>query len=231
MEKKTRKAKNDFFVLFTIVISALLALLYTWKSYKEGFLLIGCIIITLNILYIPFALIFKKNGFHWFYLLYSAILLWAAAFEDTYLYNNYTALFIVCLVIMIQPKVRIPAIIFYFAAVSFLFAMNEEFIYHYFIHIVRSIWYIGIVEYILKDKFRRKKLVLYEDEKMILDQMCEGKVYQKEVEGFSENTIYRKLKAARERNGNLTRDQLVEAYRNEKEAREQEKSLQKKMEA
>lgn len=231
MEKKTRKAKNDFFVLFTIVISALLALLYTWKSYKEGFLLIGCIIITLNILYIPFALIFKKNGFHWFYLLYSAILLWAAAFEDTYLYNNYTALFIVCLVIMIQPKVRIPAIIFYFAAVSVLFAMNEEFIYHYFIHIVRSIWYIGIVEYILKDKFRRKKLVLYEDEKIILDQMCEGKVYQKEVEGFSENTIYRKLKAARERNGNLTRDQLVEAYRNEKEAREQEKSLQKKMEA
>ena len=41
---------------------------------------------------------------------------------------------------------------------------------------------------------------------------------QKEVEGFSENTIYRKLKAARERNGNITRDQLVELYRKEKES-------------
>lgn len=231
MEKKTEKSKNDFFIIFTIIISALLALLYTWKSYKEGFILIGCVIITLNILYIPFALIFKKDGFHWFYLIYSAVLLLAAAFENTYLYNNYTALFIVCLVIMIQPKIRLPAIMFYFALASVLFAMNEESIYHYFIHIVRSIWYVGIVEYILNDKFRRKKLVLYEDERMILDQMCEGKVYQKEVEGFSENTIYRKLKAARERNGNLTRDQLVEEYRKEKEMREQEKTGQTKMEA
>ncbi len=57
---------------------------------------------------------------------------------------------------------------------------------------------------------------------MILDQLCEGKVYQKEVEGFSENTVYRKLKAARERNGNVTREQLVDAYRNEKENASQE---------
>ena len=70
---------------------------------------------------------------------------------------------------------------------------------------------------ILNSHFERKKLVLFEDEKMILDQLCEGKVYQKEVEGFSENTIYRKLKAARERNGNISRDELVEKYRKEKE--------------
>ena len=80
----------------------------------------------------------------------------------------------------------------------------------------------GSLDFVLSDKFRRKKLVLYEDERMILDQLCEGKVYQKEVEGFSENTVYRKLKAARERNGNVTREQLVDAYRNEKENASQE---------
>ena len=144
------------------------------------------------------------------------------AFEQTYLYNNYSALFIICVVIMIQPKIRIPAIIMYFVLVTIAFALNEEILYHYFIHVVRSIWYIGLVDFVLSDKFRRKKLVLYEDERMILDQLCEGKVYQKEVEGFSENTVYRKLKAARERNGNVTREQLVDAYRNEKENASQE---------
>lgn len=46
-------------------------------------------------------------------------------------------------------------------------------------------------------------------------QLCDGKIYQKEVEGFSENTVYRKLKAARERNGNITREQLVELFKKE----------------
>ena len=95
--------------------------------------------------------------------------------------------------------------------------MNEEILYHYFIHIARSIWFIGIVEFVLNDKFKRKRLVLFDDQKNILQQLCNGKVYQKEVEGYSENTIYRKLKAARERNGNLTRDQLVEEFRVEME--------------
>lgn len=172
----------------------------------------------MNLLYIPIALIFRKRAFYSFYLVYSIVILYVAAFEKTYLYNNYTALFIVCLVIMMQPKLRISAIVIYFAAVTIFFILNEEKeIYLYLIHVIRSLWFIDITEFILNDKFRRRKLVLYEDERRILDQLCEGKVYQKEVEGFSENTIYRKLKAARERNGNLTRDELVEQYRSQKE--------------
>lgn len=217
-----KKNCSDKFVLFTIVISVLLSCLYVWKGIKAEFSLFGCIIIGMNLLYVPFAILFSRKGFPYFYIFYSFFLIFSMAFEQTYLYNNYTALFIVCVVIMIQPKIRIPAIIMYFVLVTVAFAINEETLYHYFIHVVRSIWYIGLIEFVLSDKFRRKKLVLYEDERMILDQLCEGKVYQKEVEGFSENTIYRKLKAARERNGKVTRDQLVDAYRNEKESASQE---------
>lgn len=216
---KNNIKSDDNFVLFTITISALLSLLYCWKIYLEkDFKLIGLIIVGMNLLYIPIALIFRKRAFCSFYLIYSIVILYAAAFEKTYLYNNYTALFIVCIVIMMQPKLRIPAIAIYFGAVTIFFILNEEKeIYLYLIHVIRSLWYIALTEFVLNDKFRRKKLVLYEDERRILDQLCEGKVYQKEVEGFSENTIYRKLKAARERNGNLTRDQLVEQYRSQKE--------------
>lgn len=217
-----KKNCSDKFVLFTIVISVLLSCLYVWKGIKTEFSLFGCIIIGMNLLYVPIAVLFSKKGFPYYYISYSAFLIFSMTFEQTYLYNNYTALFIVCVVIMIQPKIRIPAIIMYFVLVTVAFAINEEILYHYFIHIVRSIWYVGLIEFVLNDKFRRKKLVLYEDERMILDQLCEGKVYQKEVEGFSENTIYRKLKAARERNGKVTREQLVNAYRNEKESASQE---------
>lgn len=224
------------FILFTCIVSGLLAVLYCWKIFRDtNFatisheIIVGYIIVALNLLYIPFALIFKKKGFHWFYLVYTVVILYAASLEKTFLYNNYTALFILCIVISIQPKIRKPAIIIYFAAVTALFIIKKDDAGYalslYFIHIVRSIWYVGLVEYVLYDKFKRKKLVLYEDERRILDQLCAGKVYQKEVEGFSENTIYRKLKAARERNGNLTRDELVEAYRTEKEKIENEQSV------
>lgn len=218
MVSPVKKVLSDKFILFTVLVSLVLGMLYLWKGVKMGFPPFGCIIIALNFLYIPFAFIFSKKGFPYFCLAYSAVLIFSTAFEQTYLYNNYTALFIVCVVIMIKPKLRIPAIVFYFVMVTVAFALNEEILYQYFIHIVRSIWYIGIVEFVLNDKFKRKKLVLYEDEKNILKQLCDGKMYQKEVEGFSENTIYRKLKAARERNGNLTRDQLVEEFRKETES-------------
>lgn len=212
-----KKITDNKFILFTSTVSLVLGLLYLWKGFKTGFPPLGCIIISLNFLYVPFAFVFSKKGFPYFYLLYSAVLVFSIAFEETFLYNNYTALFIVCIVIMINPKLRFPAIVFYVVLVTVAFALNDEILYHYFIHIVRSIWYVGIVEFVLNDKFKRKKLVLYEDEKNILRQLCNGKVYQKEVEGYSENTIYRKLKAARERNGNLTRDQLVEEFRVELE--------------
>lgn len=77
---------------------------------------------------------------------------------------------------------------------------------------VRSIWFIGLEIYVLDNKFERKKLILYEDEITILSQICDGKTYQKEVKGFSENTVYRKLKAARERNGNISKEQLIELF-------------------
>lgn len=214
---KKKNIFNDHFILFTAIYSAIAALLYVLRGITEGFLLGTCIIIALNIIYIPLAIIFKKRGIAWFYLIYALILTVIISFEKSFLFNNFTAVFLICIVFMIHPKLKIPAVILYFVTATIAFILNEEDIIHYLIHICISLWFIQVVSYVLYDKFDRKKLILYDDEKMILDQLCEGKVYQKEVVGFSENTIYRKLKAARERNGNLTRNQLVDLYRKEKE--------------
>lgn len=215
--KKLQSFFKDNFIFFTSLYSVLIAVLYLWRGFSESFIIYDWFLIAMNLLYVPFAIIFNKKGFSYFHLVYAILLTFIISLEKTYLFNNYTALFLICIVFMIQPKLEYVAIISYFVAACIAFIINEENLIQFFIHIIRSIWFIQIVSYVLKNQFERKRLVLYEDEKRILDQLCEGKVYQKEVEGFSENTIYRKLKAARERNGNITRDQLVELYRKEKE--------------
>lgn len=212
---------NEHFIFLTSLYSVLIAILYIWNGITDSFLIYDWILIIMNCLYVPFAIIFNKKSFSYFHLIYAILLTFIISLEKTYLFNNYTALFLICIVFMIQPKLEFISIVLYFTSACIAFIINEENLIHFLIHIIRSIWFIQIVIYVLKNQFDRKRLVLYEDEKMILDQLCDGKVYQKEVEGFSENTIYRKLKAARERNGNLTRDQLVDLYRKEK-AKQQE---------
>ncbi len=218
---KFKNFLEDYFILFTTVLSAVISLLYFWKGMEEGFSIFLFIVIAGNVLYIPFVFLFKRKSFSYFYLFYSIVLIFVIAFTKTYLYNNYSALFIICLLVMINPKFEIPAFTVYFAFVSVAFALNDENLCHYLIHITRSIWFIGLMIYVLSNKFERKKLILFNDEKEILKQLCDGLHYQKEVEGFSENTIYRKLKAARERNRNITRDELIELYKKELESQKE----------
>ena len=216
--KTVRKFFNSNFNIFTSVISLIISILYFVRGISEEFIPGIIIVISMNLIYIPLVFIFKRQGFSVFYLIYAIILVFLISFEETKLFNNYTALFMVCIVMMIQPKLEFFIYIVYFVSVCIAFTLNGENLIHFFIQIFRSFWFISIVSYVLNNRFERKKLILFDDEKKILDQLCEGKIYQKEVEGFSENTIYRKLKAARERNGNITRDQLVELYRKEKES-------------
>lgn len=206
---------NDHFVLFTSFLSGILCALYAWKGFSEGFFAGTWIIAIMNFLYIPAAAIFRRKCFSYFYLIYAVILVFMIAFEKTFLFNNYTALFIVCIVIMIKPRVKFIAVLLYFAAICVAFSINGESVFHFLIHLTRTIWFFGTVFFVIDSNFERKKLILYEDEIKILLQLCDGKIYQKEVEGFSENTVYRKLKAARERNGNLTREQLIELFKKE----------------
>lgn len=217
--KQIKSFFNDNFNIYTSIISLLISILYIERGFSEGFNTGILIVAAMNLLYIPLVFIFNRQGFSVFYLIYAVVLIFLISIEETKLFNNYTALFMVCIVMMIRPNLELLICAIYFVAVCIAFAMNEENLIHFFIHVVRSLWFIAIVSYVLNNRFERKKLILFDDEKKILDQLCDGKVYQKEVKGFSENTIYRKLKAARERNGNVTRDQLVEMYRKEKESK------------
>lgn len=208
-------SNNKNFTLITSFLSLLMALLYAWKGWKEQFFIGTWIIIGLNLLYIPFAFIFKRKGFLYFYLVYSAILIFILAFYKTYLYNNFTSLFIVFLIFLIEPKFKIPTLVVYFLLISIAYALNEEQIYHYFIHITRATWFYYISTFIIEQKYKRKKLILYEDEIKILTQLCNNRLQKSiEFQGYSESTIYRRLKAAMTRN-KMTKKELLEEFNKE----------------
>lgn len=212
--KKDSFISGHFFIL-TSVLSAILALLYFWKGIRENFTIGAWLIIGMNLVYIPTAFLFKKKGFLTYCIIYSAILVFLLAFTETCLYNNYSALFIICIVISLKPELEKPCLLLYLACICVAFALNEECLYHFFIHSVRSTWFVLVAGYIVDSRKPARKLILYKDEEDILRQLSDGNRYQKEVQGYSENTVYRKLKSARERNGCITRDQLVEQFRQE----------------
>lgn len=67
----------------------------------------------------------------------------------------------------------------------------------------------------VKNKSMRK-LSLLPDEEKILDQLLEGKA-QKNIDGFSENTVSKKLKNARLRNGIPDNKELLILYSKHKD--------------
>lgn len=208
--------KEKHFLLITSLLSFLIGILYIWKGFQEDFFIGTYVVIAMTFLYIPMVWIFKRPGFTVFNLFYSVVLVFIIAFNQTYLYNNFTGLIAVFIVMMLVPKYKYQTITLYFLAVSVAFALNEENLNHYFIHITRSAWLLHIINHLLETKYERRKLILFEDERKILEVLSKNNLQKSiELDGFSESTIYRRIRAAMKRN-NMTKKQLIEEFIKEK---------------
>ena len=204
--------KEKEFLLVTSFLSVLIGVLYIWKGVQENFYAGTYAVIAMTCLYVPVVWIFRRLGFAVYNLIYSVFMTFIIAINDTYLYNNYTALLAIFLSIIILPKIKWYALILYFLGASIAFAINEENLCHYFIHIARSIWLFYIMNHLIKTKYERRKLSLYDDERKILEALSKNRLQKSiELDGFSESTIYRRIKAAMKRN-NLTKKQLIEEF-------------------
>lgn len=218
--KTTYFSREDFysektFILVTCILSFLLSLMYGWKGYQDGFSVGSYFIIIFNLLYIPFALIFKRKGFVYFCLTYMAVLIFTTAFHKTFLYNNFTPLFFAFVIYLIEPKLKHIVLSGYFVLISIAYILNEENLCHFFIHIIRAVWFVYISIFLVEKKYKRNKLILYEDEIKILSELSNHKLQKSiEFEGYSESTIYRRLKSAMTRN-NLTKKELIDAFQKE----------------
>lgn len=204
---------RDKFLLLTSACSFILALLYTVKGIKDGFTLDNYFLVGANALYTVLSLAIGRRAFIGFNFFYSAVMLFSIGFFETYLYNNFTALIFILLIVITRPRLKWIALGFYLALVCFVFSVNTETVHHFLIHVVRTVWIFGIFNFLITNRFYRKKLHLTDDEKYILSELKKGK-QQKEIDRFSKNTITKKLKDARERNKISSNYELLAQFSN-----------------
>lgn len=213
MNKSIKNFLCIHFISVTSVLSMVIVSLYLIKGFQTEFLTGTWCIIGANLVYPAVAFFLKGKAVPIYLVIYMCLLVFLTAFEKTFLYNNFTPLMMIIIAAMIKPKLEVPGFVIYLVSVTVAFVLNEEPLILFLLHLSRTLWIATAFTYAMSLRFGHSALVLFDDERRILDQLVDGKMYQKEVEGFSENTVYRKLKAARERNDCATREELIELYK------------------
>lgn len=212
MRKKYNK-KEHMFIFITSFLAAILSGLYAWRGFIEGFSIGLYSVIILNILYITFTLIFKKDGFPIFYLVYTLIIIFVIASIKTRLSNNYSSLLGIFIVILYKPSIKRQAMILYTTALCLAFLLNEDTFYNFLIHITKSIWFYYVFDEIITDCYPHKKLILFDNEIKILEALSKKRLQKSLIfDGMSESTIYRRIKAACKRN-HMSKAELIEEFK------------------
>lgn len=203
--------RDKSFLQITCLLSTLISLLYVWKGFEEGFIWITWLIVIANLIYIPIVLILKQKGFYGFYVVYALIVMTIGGFYPAELCNNFTSLFMIVTLVAIRPRYKLFLIVIYCAAVTTIFAIQDETLNHYLIHLARACWFYNNIKFFILQNYQRKKLTLTPDEELILKELNEKKMI-KACDSFSKNTITEKLRAARERNNCANNAQLLAEY-------------------
>lgn len=206
---------KDTLLFDTFVLTVIFIGLYIWKCYIDGFVLSNLLYIGINAIYIPIVLIWKRKYFCLYHVFYAYVLVATIILRKTLLYNNFTAYFIILSIAIIKPKWKTYILCIYFCLATIAFAINEQHMVNYLIHISRAAYYYTIFNFFIFTRFRnsQKKILLNltDSEIEILNQMVQGKK-QKEIEGFSINTVTKKLLQARTRNNIETTQELLVKY-------------------
>lgn len=161
------------------------------------------------------------------------LFVWAIAILYWNRFNNYTSFILILIAIWLNPKTKIPYLLVYALGVLACLVLYEDTYTHLIIHAFGCIFFYcifatmyHIVRYLEKiirflhkenrrlrqenqelKKLKREKLVLNPDEIEILTELCAGKEI-KELDIYSQNTIYTRLREAKNRNGCINNDEL-----------------------
>lgn len=110
-----------------------------------------------------------------------------------------------------NPKLKKVAPFVYLLNVFIAFTLKRLGIVPFVIHCIYIFMFQTKLQYVFKVN-KPNKLNLTDDERKILDELKAGKM-QKQIDGWSEQTISAKIKSARERNLCETTNELLTQYR------------------
>lgn len=206
-KERRQKLKADKEMLIVSILFVILAFFhYDYSHYTEH---LQCYIRCGFCLFIALCTaLFYRPGFSISFLAYAYTLVYFNTFF------NFTSFVYVLIVIRCTPKLKIPALILYAIDVSVIFGHRHLVIDALAIHIVGCI-IIALLIYLLfyfknqdKATAAENNLKLNEDEIAILTQLAEGKL-QKQIDGYSVNTVTKHLKNAMERNNCKSKNELI----------------------
>lgn len=209
------------------------------KRFKDDFLLVG--LSCCNLLLLASMVVSPEvhDWFFWISLAFRASFplvalffgsrgAWVAYFIYTNLhalnmsYDDFTAVAVICVLFSLLPKVTkgraIAVTSLYLVDVFVVASLHDKEPYHIFVHLVGCICF-SLAMWKLKvttPHAASGPLSLLPDEEAILEQLAAG-VLIKNIEGYSENTIYSNLKKARGRNGCKTNEALILAFKKERQ--------------
>lgn len=159
----------------------------------------GCGLISLLIF------LFGRKGLSYGLMIFSCTLIYVNNFY------NYATIFFMLIAIGANPKLKKIAPWIYLLNIIVSYSLKKLDIIAFLIHIIYVFMFQIKINYVFAVN-KPEKLNLTEDEKLILAELAKGKL-QKEIDLFSEQTITKKLKIARERNLCNSTGELVEKFK------------------
>lgn len=210
MREILKAFKSDYLRIVIAVTNTILAISMFLSPETHNFFFWFTLVFRLAT--IPTAIFIGNKGLWILYFIFCNV----KAFDITY--NNYTCVALITVLFSLTPKVtKHQAIAFIFLYITDVFIIagiynkTPFYIYTQFLLVAQ------FAAVIWKQKLVRKNddskmLVLTPDEMEILSQL-ENDQLIKQVKGFSEPTVYRKLADARQRNGLSDNQELIKLYK------------------
>ena len=205
VQKKIQVLKSDRLLFSIFLIHLLLAFFhFTYSFYTENdptqsYIRAGfCAAIALA------TFLFLNAGFSITILLYAGALLY---FNNFF---NYTSFLFVLFAIYATPKLQPYAVLYYTVAVFVVFALKGYTIMTLGIHGLNCVLFYACARFLFGAK-PQSTLLLTDDERLVLDELAEGKL-QKQIDAFSPNKVTKVIKNAQERNHCKTKAELLHRY-------------------
>lgn len=205
--ERRQKLKADKGLLSLCLIFLLLSIFHIaysfYTEHTQCYVRCGfCLLIVLS------TVIFLRPGF--------AITLLAYAYTLVYFntFFNYTSYICVLIACRCMPKIKLPALILYAIDIFILFAVKQIHILALGTHILNClVFYIAITLFFMQKhpSVENTKLILNDDETFILRELASGKL-QKQIDGYSVNTVTKHIKNAMERNNCKSKTELQHRF-------------------
>ena len=205
VSKKVQVLKSDRLLFAIFLIHLLLVFFhlaysfYTENQPTQCYIRAGfCAAIALA------TFLFLRAGFSITILAYAGALLY---FNNFF---NYTSFLFVLFAIYATPKIQPYAVLYYAIAVFVVFALKGYAVLTLGIHGLNCILFYACARFLFAAKIQ-STLLLTDDERLVLDELAEGKL-QKQIEAFSPNKVTKVIKNAQERNHCKTKTELLHRY-------------------